>query len=153
MALRWVHENPSRWDDDKSTVIGGADAGTFDLSKYEGVDALPGEWWRVEDDAGVVGYGWMDYTWGEGEMLLAVHPGRRRSGVGTFILDRLEDEARTRNLRYLYNVVRDSHPDAEGVTTSLERSRRATERVAREFLARGNAVEFGNRIYRFRADR
>jgi N-acetylglutamate synthase-like GNAT family acetyltransferase len=62
----------------------------------------------------------MDYSWGEGEMLLAVDPDHEGAGVGTFILDRLEDEARERKLRYLYNVVRASHPDAEGVTRWLE---------------------------------
>ena len=123
MSLRWIHENPARWDDGKAAIVGGADEGTFDLSKYEDLDVLPGEWWRVEDDGTVVGYGWMDYTWGEGEMLLAVHPDRKRTGVGTFILDRIEDAARARNLRYLYNVVRDSHPDSAGVTRWLEARR------------------------------
>jgi N-acetylglutamate synthase-like GNAT family acetyltransferase len=123
MTLRWIHENPPRWDDDKARIVGGAAPGTFDLSRYEGRDVLPGEWWRVEKDGYTAGYGWMDYSWGEGEMLLAVARECRDSGIGTFILDRLEDEARERKLRYLYNVVRDSHPDPEGVARWLEARR------------------------------
>jgi GNAT superfamily N-acetyltransferase len=120
MALSWIHENPPRWDAGKAAILGGAAPGTFDLSRYEGADVLPGEWWRVEDDGRTVAYGWMDYTWGEGEMLLAVDPARQGGGIGTYVLDRLEAEARERKLRYLYNVVRDSHPDPEGLTRWLE---------------------------------
>ena len=53
------------------------------------------------------------------EILLAVAPDARGAGLGTYILDRLEDEARTRGLNYLYNVVRPTHPDREAVSRWL----------------------------------
>jgi GNAT superfamily N-acetyltransferase len=90
---------------------------------------LPGDWWRVDDDGVVVGYGWIDYSWGDAEVLLAVDPARQSNGVGTFILDRLDEEAAARGLNYLYNVIPAAHPDKpalkrwllqRGFTGSLE---------------------------------
>ena len=120
MSLNWIHESLSRWDDGKSSIVGGAPAGIFDLGDPRPGDALPGDWWRVESDGSVVGYGWMDTTWNGAEVLLAVDPGQRSHGVGTFILDHLEHEAAARGLNYLYNVVRPAHPDREGITAWLK---------------------------------
>jgi len=122
MKLDWVRENPPRWDADKARVVGGAPPGAFApaVARRPG-DLLPGEWWRVEDAGAAVGYAWLDCTWGDAEVLLAVEPGRQRSGIGTFILDRLDDEAAARGLNYMYNVVRASHPDRDGVTAWLRR--------------------------------
>ncbi len=120
MGLKWTRENPPHWDDKKAAILGGAAAGVFALPDYKQGDVLPGEWWRVEDDAGVAGYGWMDTVWGDAEILLAVDPARQKQGVGSFILDHLEAEARTRGLNHLYNSVRPSHPDRERVTRWLE---------------------------------
>jgi ribosomal protein S18 acetylase RimI-like enzyme len=53
-------------------------------------------------------------------MLLAVDPAHQGRGVGTFVLDRLEEEAGRRGLNYLYNVVRPRHPDKEQITAWLE---------------------------------
>ena len=39
--------------------------------------------------------------------------------MGAFILDRLEHEASSRHLNYIYNVVPDRHPDPETVTDWL----------------------------------
>ena len=61
----------------------------------------------------------MDTTWGDAEILLAVAPGRQGKGVGSFILDHLDREASARGLNYMYNVVRTSHPDREGITAWL----------------------------------
>ena len=72
----------------------------------------PSEWWRVEKDGRVVGYGWLDVNWGDAEILLATDPEDRRQGVGSFILDHLSEEASTRGLRYLTNVVRPTHPES-----------------------------------------
>ncbi|NIM00083.1 MAG: hypothetical protein GTN89_03960, partial [Acidobacteria bacterium] len=83
MALKWIAENPPHWDENKQRVIGGAPEGIFDLGDHEPGALIPGEWWRVEDDGGVAGYGWMDCTWGDAEILLAVAPGRQGGGVGT----------------------------------------------------------------------
>ena len=40
---------------------------------------------------------------------------------GTFILDRLEDEAAKQGINYLYNVVPAKHPDPERLTRWLQR--------------------------------
>lgn len=50
---------------------------------------------------------------------MLVEPRRRASGVGRFILDRLEREASARHLNYIYNVVPRGHPDPRTVTTWL----------------------------------
>lgn len=122
-GLRWIPENPPSWDDGKARIVGGVDDGIFDFSSLSAGDLVPGEWWRVERDGGVIGFGWMDTTWGDAEITLAVDPGARAGGVGTFILDRLEREAAQRGLNYLYNTVRPTHPQREAVTRWLEARR------------------------------
>lgn len=111
MSLTWHHEPLATWDAGKQRIIGGAPAGVFAIAASEPGAVLPGDWWRVEDDHEVVGYGWMDYSWGDAEILLAVAPSRQSAGIGTFILDRLDEEAASRGLNYLYNVVPPTHPD------------------------------------------
>ena len=123
MGLTWTRENPPHWDEEKAAIVGGAPAGIFELPNYKPGDVLPGEWWRVEDEAGVAGYGWMDTVWGDAEILLAVAPTRQKQGVGSFILDHLEEEARARGLNHLYNSVRPTHPERERVTRFLESRR------------------------------
>ena len=113
MSLDWIHENPPFWDATKTAIIGGAPGGIFDLGPHDEGDRLPGEWWRVEQDGNVVGYGWMDCTWGEAEILLAVDEPQQQSGVGSFILEQLDREALARGMNYLYNVVRPTHPTAD----------------------------------------
>ncbi len=120
MGFAWTRENPPHWDEHKAEIVGGAPRGIFDLPHYKQGDVLPGEWWRVEDDSGVVGYGWMDTVWGDAEILLAVTPDRQKQGVGSFILDHLEEEARARGLNHLYNSVRPSHPERARITRWLE---------------------------------
>jgi GNAT superfamily N-acetyltransferase len=119
MGLAWIHENPPRWDGDKARITGAA-PGVFDFDDLRPSDAVPGEWWRVEDDGSVVAYGWMDTVWGDAEMLLAVDPAHEGQGVGTFVIERLEEEASNRGLNYLCNVVRPGHPEAERVTAWLQ---------------------------------
>ena len=123
MTLAWFHEHPARWDRTKANILGAAPKGVFDFSGYGPGDLLPGEWWRAEESGAVVGFGWMDATWGDAEILLAVDPAKQTSGVGTFILDRLEGEARARGLNHLYNVVPAAHPDPEGLRRFLEKRR------------------------------
>ncbi len=115
MNLRWIRETPACWDADKARIIGGAPAGIFGPSPALG-DAAPGEWWRVEQSGRVVGYGWMDIVWGEGEILLAVAPEAWGQGVGTFALNKLEQEAAACGLNYIYNTVRASHPNRKQAT-------------------------------------
>lgn len=126
MSLTWVHENPPQWDRSKQEIVGQAAPGIFALDPPADGELVPGEWWRVEDHGRVVGFGWMECTWGDAEILLAVEATRRGHGVGTFILDRLEEEAAARGLNYMHNVVQPTHPDPEGVTRWL-RARRFEE--------------------------
>ena len=130
MSLRWVREGAARWDADKTRIVGQAPVGVFD-SRYRGCrigDLVPSEWWRVEEDGKVVGYGWLDVVWGDAEILLATDPAAAGHGVGTFIIDQLENEARSRGLRYLYNIVRPTHPRGAQVAAWLtKRGFRATE--------------------------
>jgi N-acetylglutamate synthase-like GNAT family acetyltransferase len=124
MSLNWIHESPAKWDDNKAAIVGGAPAGIFEVGGRRAGDLIPGDWWRVERDGKVVGYGWMDTTFGgDAEVLLAVHPDAQGSGVGTFILQKLEEEAAAHGLNYLYNVVSSSHPNASGLTRWLEHRR------------------------------
>ena len=120
-SLAWVQEKSARWDADKARVVGGVPPGVFTLPRFDEGSRVPGEWWQVREGDRVVGYGWMDATWNGAEILLAVDPAARRQGVGSFILDKLEDEAHSRGLNYLFNVVLPTHPDREAVTGWLER--------------------------------
>jgi len=123
VSLRWIRDNPARWDVHKAKIVGGAPVGVFD-TRYRACregDLIPCEWWRVERDGEVVGFGWLDVVWGDAEILLATDPEAAGSGVGGFILEQLEAEASSRGLRYLYNVVRPTHPRAAEVTRWLEK--------------------------------
>ena len=107
MELNWVREESPTWDADKQRVIGGAPEGAFVIPFQDG-EQLPGEWWAVRDGADVVGYGRLDTTWGgDAEILLAVDPGRQGKGVGSFALDRLEQEAANRGINYVHNRIRE----------------------------------------------
>ncbi len=133
MTLRWIRETPAHWDGGKARIVGGAAPGIFD-SRFKTCrqgDLVSGEWWRVEDggdDGGdprtprrTVGYGWLDVVRGDAEILLATDPEATHRGVGSFILDHLDEEARSRGLRYLYNLVRPTHPRAATLTAWLEK--------------------------------
>jgi GNAT superfamily N-acetyltransferase len=123
MAFRWIHESTPVWDNAKRRIVAGAGPAVFG-DDFEGLgegDLVPGEWWRVEDDSQVVGFGWLDVNWGDAEVLLATDETARGRGVGTFILEQLQHEARIRGLNHIYNVVRSSHPRREQVTSWLRR--------------------------------
>jgi len=119
MTRRWIHEAPARWDAGKEAVLGGAPAGALDVEALRGAGILPGDWWRVEEDGRTVAYGFMDAVWGDAEILVAAGPGAQGQGVGAYVLERLEEEARARGLRYLYNVVPPTHPRGAEVTRWL----------------------------------
>ena len=108
------HEPSPTWDADKQRVIGSAPAGALDLSYADGA-ALPGDWWAARTPDGVaVGYGWLDATWGgDAEILLAVDASAQQQGVGSFVIAQLEEEAARRGLNYVYNTVRDAHPQRD----------------------------------------
>jgi GNAT superfamily N-acetyltransferase len=106
--LLWVHEESPRWDADKDRVIGGSPEGAFVIPFKDG-DELPGDWWSARDpDGTVVGYGRLDTTWGgDAEILLAVASDRQTTGIGSFILAKLEDEAAARGINYVHNRIRE----------------------------------------------
>ena len=107
MALSWTREESPVWDADKQRVIGGAPRGAFVLGFSHG-EALPGEWWSVRDGEQVVGYGRLDITWGgDAEILLAVDPSRQGTGIGSFALRHLEEEAAARGINYIHNRIRE----------------------------------------------
>lgn len=136
MGLSWIRENPPTWDDDKQRIVGDAPEGIFELGNYGSEQIIPGQWWRVESDGRAIGYGWMDSVWGDAEILLAVAPEARGDGVGQFILDHLEKEAAAQGLNYLYNIVRPTHPDRDGVTRWLEKRRFTPGRDGERLLRR-----------------
>ncbi len=128
--LSWVRERLPVWDADKARIVGGAPAGVFDTRYGELAEGapVPGEWWRAEREGAAVGYGWLEVVWGDAEILLAAAPEARGQGVGSFVLQRLEEEAKARGLNYLYNVVRPTHPEGERVAAWLsERGFKASE--------------------------
>ena len=114
--MDWVRETPARWDATKAAVLGELAPELFGLGTPAEGDALADEWWRVEQDGEVLGYGRLDETWGDAEILLLVAEKRRAGGVGGFILEQLEREAAARHVNYVYNVVPQQHPDPESVT-------------------------------------
>ncbi|MDH3785814.1 MAG: GNAT family N-acetyltransferase, partial [Acidobacteriota bacterium] len=119
MKLQWIHEEPAQWDADKQRLIGDAAEGIFAMAPQSPGELVAGEWWRVEADGKTVGFGWLDTVWGDAEVLLAVDPESRRGGVGSFIMEQLALEAHGRQLNYLYNVVRPTHPDRESLRNWL----------------------------------
>jgi N-acetylglutamate synthase-like GNAT family acetyltransferase len=114
--LSWVHEQDPRWDADRERVFATVPEGVFRTASRTPGEALESDWWRVERDGCVVGYGWLDNVWGDAEILLAVEEGARGGGVGGFVLQQLEREAAARGLNYVVNVVRETHPQREPVT-------------------------------------
>jgi GNAT superfamily N-acetyltransferase len=117
--MDWVRETPARWDKTKADVLGELPPELFGLGRPAEGDALADEWWRVEDGGEVIGYGRLDDTWGDAEILMLVTPERRARGIGGFILSQLEAEASARSVNYIYNVIPQRHPDPESVTGFL----------------------------------
>ena len=134
MPLTWIHENPALWDAAKQDVLGGAPAGALPPYDTTAGGVAPGDWWRVERDGEVVGYGWMDVSWGDAEILLAVSQSAQGSGVGGHILGKLEEEARARGLKRIFNTVRPGHPERQRVMAWL--GRRGFSSADREQLYR-----------------
>jgi GNAT superfamily N-acetyltransferase len=120
MALTWVREDTPVWDAAKQAIVGGAPDGALDVPAHKPGELAPGEWFHVEDAGAIVAYGWMDCTWGDAEVTLAVDAKHRGQGVGAFIVGHLEKEAGARGVNYLYNAVRPTHPEADRVTRWLE---------------------------------
>jgi GNAT superfamily N-acetyltransferase len=119
MALAWIREDTPVWDAAKQAIVGGAPAGSLEPPALALGELAPGEWFRVEDEGATIGFGWMDCTWGDAEVTLAVAPSHAGQGVGAFIVEHLEKEAAARGVNYLYNAVRDTHPERDRITRWL----------------------------------
>jgi ribosomal protein S18 acetylase RimI-like enzyme len=123
MALDWIQEPNAKWDDDKVRIVGGAPVGAFDrrFKSLKAGEALPGDWFRVADGGKTVGYGWLEIEFGDAEITLATDPRHEGKGVGSFVIGKLESEAKKRGLNYVYNVVRPTHPQKDRVTAWLKK--------------------------------
>jgi GNAT superfamily N-acetyltransferase len=119
MALSWTKENSPRWDAAKQEVFGPSELSSVGLAEPAPGETMADEWWRAGDGDQVAGYGWLDSEWGDARITFVVAPGHRGTGVGAFILTRLEDEAAARGLNYIYNVVPESHPDGAWIRNWL----------------------------------
>ena len=150
MGWNWIAEPGPQWDAGKADAFTPAGPALHGLGTPADGEALGDAWWRVEagEDAEgdgaageVLGYGRLDDTWGDAEVLVAVASGHRGRGVGAWAMDRLEQEAASRSLNYVYNVVPVNHPEGAAVTAWLtargfeardsgELRRRVTSRAA-----------------------
>lgn len=121
--MKWVHESTPVWDAQKSKIIGAAPEGSVPALPSVSGALLPGDWWHVEHNGQIVGYGWMDIVWGDGEVLLVVRSDMQGTGVGTFIIEQLAREANKQGLNYIYNRIHSAHPQRSTVARWLgERS-------------------------------
>ena len=120
--MDWVKEDVPRWDSDKQRLFDDTALLSVGMDRPGAGTPLADEWWHVVDDEGaIVGYGWLDSEWGDAQITFFVDPSRRGEGIGSFVLDHLEDESHKRGLNYIYNVVPDSHPDRAWMTGWLQR--------------------------------
>ena len=115
MSATWTQESPPSWDATKGNILDAIPQGSVSLDDFEDGQLLPGDWFRVEQDGKVIGYGWLDTSWGDAEINLMVDPAHQRAGTGTFILDHLADEAGRRGINYLFNSIPPGHPDPHGL--------------------------------------
>lgn len=114
-SLTWEHEDRPVWDADKARIAASAPDGALVLDFADGAE-LPGDWFVARDGDDVVGLGVLDTTWGgDAEITLAVDASRQGHGVGSWVMDRLEQEARSRGINYVYNTVPDAHPQRDDV--------------------------------------
>lgn len=130
-ALTWEREDRPVWDADKARILASAPEGSVALDVADGAE-LPGDWFLAKDGETVVGFGVLDTTWGgDAEITLVVDGSRQGEGVGSFVMERLEREARSRGINYVYNTVRDAHPQRDEVHDWLGvRGYRGNERGA-----------------------
>lgn len=143
MSFTWTREETPRWDADKEAVFSGYEPAVFGLPPARPGDLLADEWWRVENrDGAVVGYGRLDNTWGDAEILMLVRGQYQGAGVGRFILRKLEDEAASEGLNYLYNTVSERNPDRERVIGWL-RHNGFSEGIRGEFRKKVGAGAIG----------
>ncbi len=113
----WTKQDRPRWDEDKQALFDATALASVGMPAPAADAAIADEWWQVRDESGAtVGYGWLDSEWGDAQISFLVAPAARGRGVGEFILERLDAEARARGLNYIYNVVPPTHPDPAWMT-------------------------------------
>ncbi len=111
-TLRWQRENAPCWDTAKDRAFGDTELASVGMTRARLGTAIADEWWCVTADDGiVVGFGWLDSEWGDAQISFLVLPEVRGAAIGDFILGRLEHEAATRGLNYIYNEIPAGHPD------------------------------------------
>ena len=74
MGFLWIRELPAHMDESKLAVLRAAGEGVFHAARSPRLALLPGDWWRVTDGKKILGYGWMDTSWGDAEILLGSIP-------------------------------------------------------------------------------
>ncbi len=122
MELTWVAEPTPLWNADKRRVVGAWPRSFPSLCQADEGAVLPGRWWRAEREGEqVVGYAWMDVTWGDAEVWMAVDPAVEGEGVGSFLLRHLVEESRRAGLRYLFNAIPKDHPEPARLRAWLEK--------------------------------
>lgn len=113
--LTWEREARPVWDAEKASIAASAPDGALTLDFADGAE-LPGDWFVAKDGQSVVGFGFLDTTWGgDAEITLVVDAQHQGRGVGTFVMDHLEQEAGARGINYVHNTVRDTHPERDDV--------------------------------------
>ena len=123
VTMDWVKEDLPRWDADKQRMFDDVALLSVGMDRPADGASLADEWWHVVgDDGAIAGYGWLDSEWGDAQITFFVDPARRGDGIGEFVLDHLEDEARKRGLNYIYNVV-PRHASGSAVDDRLAGSR------------------------------
>lgn len=114
-SLTWEREARPVWDAEKASIAASAPDGALSFDFADGAE-LPGDWFVARDGQTVVGFGSLDTTWGgDAEITLVVDGQHQGRGVGTFVMDHLEQEAGDRGINYVYNTVRDTHPQRDDV--------------------------------------
>lgn len=120
MALGWKPDPSPQWDAERRRIVGAWPASFPELAAANEGAPLPGRWWAAEQGGRRVGFGWMDVTWGDAEVWVAVSPDACGAGVGSFIMDRLVSEASRQGLRYVYNRIPPKHPEPARLKQWLE---------------------------------
>lgn len=114
-SLTWHREARPVWDAEKAQIATSAPDGALALDFADGAE-LPGDWFVAREDERTVGFGFLDTTWGgDAEITLVVDDAAQGKGVGSFVMEHLEQEARARGINYVYNTVLDSHPKRDEV--------------------------------------
>ncbi|WP_339243074.1 GNAT family N-acetyltransferase [Paenibacillus sp. FSL F4-0243] len=105
-------ENPI-WDNEKENIVGNVEVGTFNLENVVVGEELCQEWFKlIDDNVGVLGFGWIDYNNNNFEISVAVHKDYQGSGSGSIIIEELERIAKEKGFNEVRGIVKSSNPNA-----------------------------------------